>query len=148
MSEYPTTSAYTYPRKKEADRTMADQDRQTDDPQDIIDDALHLAETLQRKLVVAGMRRTPSSSRTRPESSGDVWEEAVKREQPEQQEKPLDQLAGIARTAGPEVATHLFRAGSTLFTALNQGWGVLERTLEEQRNQGSDSQGSGEEPPR
>ncbi|TQN32014.1 hypothetical protein FHX37_1939 [Haloactinospora alba] len=127
---------------------MVDEDRQTDGSQDIIDDALHLAEALQRKLVVAGMRRSPSSPATRAESSGDVWEEAVRREQPEQQERPLEQLAGIARTAGPEVATHLFRAGSTLFTALNQGWGVLERTLEEQRNQRSASPASGEDPPR
>lgn len=100
---------------------------------DIIDDAIRLVDTLQRKLVVAGVRRGVSAATSAP-GQGDVWEEAVK-EESQRDEPPLDQLMGIARSAAPEVAGHLSRAGASLLGALGESWQVLERSMRESGQQ-------------
>ncbi|MDS1268700.1 hypothetical protein RIF23_00155 [Lipingzhangella sp. LS1_29] len=112
-------------------------DRETNASTDIIDDALRLVDTLQRKLIVAGVRRGVSGTTSAP-AKGDVWEEAVK-EEPRQEDPPLDQLVQIARTAAPEVAGHLGRAGSTLLGALGESWQVVERSLRQAEQQRSSS---------
>ncbi|MFD0802792.1 hypothetical protein ACFQZU_15895, partial [Streptomonospora algeriensis] len=68
--------------------------------QDIIDEALRMVDSLQRRLLVAGVRRGAAAA-SAPPSKGDVWEEALKQEQP--QPSPMEELMGIARTKGPEV---------------------------------------------
>lgn len=112
---------------------MTQPDRDSTGGQDIIDDALKLVDALQRKLIIAGVRRGVSSAVSSPPQKEDVWEEAIRQEQPEPEQPPLEQLAGIARTAAPEVAGHLGKAGMALFGALGRTWGVIERSLEEQR---------------
>ncbi|WP_344968933.1 hypothetical protein [Salinactinospora qingdaonensis] len=128
---------------------MAEPNRDSAGSQDIIDDALRLADALQRKLIVAGVRRgVGNTTATPPPSKGDVWEEAVR--EPEEEEPPaLEQVIDIARSAGPEVAGHLGRAGGTLLNALGQAWQVVERSLEQERarREQRDDHGSGEPPP-
>ncbi|PSK90569.1 hypothetical protein CLV63_122103 [Murinocardiopsis flavida] len=109
--------------------------------QDIIDDALRLVDSLQRKLIIAGVRRGVSSVTSPPPSKGDVWEEAVKDDTPD--EPALDRLFGIARTAAPEVAGHLFKAGTTMFRAAGQTWGVIESAWEKNRRERDENDGGG-----
>lgn len=108
--------------------------------QDIIDDALRLVDSLQRKLIIAGVRRGVSSVTAAPPSKGDVWEEAVK----EDDDTPaLNRLFGIARTAAPEVAGHLFKAGTSAFRAAGQTWGVIEGAWEKNRRERDEREGGG-----
>lgn len=101
------------------------------DSPDLIDDALKLVDTLQRKLLAAGVRRGVDAV-TRPQPKKDVWEEAIRLETgPER--PPLDELAEILRKSAPEVAGHLGRAGLSLAEALGRTWGVVERGLEQGR---------------
>ncbi|CAM3675958.1 hypothetical protein NOGI109294_08550 [Nocardiopsis gilva] len=110
---------------------MAEPNRDTGS-QDIIDDALRLVDALQRKLIIAGVRRGVSSVTSPPPPKDDVWGEAIRLEQPPEEE-PLDRLAGIVRTAAPEVVGHLGKAGAALFGALGETWDVVEKSLEKQR---------------
>lgn len=101
------------------------------DGPDLIDDALRLVDTLQRKLLAAGVRRGVNAV-TNPQPKGDVWEEAIRMES-EQERPPLEELADIVRKSAPEVAGHLGRAGLSLAGALGRTWGVVERGLEQGR---------------
>ncbi|MDA0565434.1 hypothetical protein LG943_14080 [Streptomonospora sp. S1-112] len=98
--------------------------------QDIIDDALRLVDALQRRLIVAGVRRGAAGPSSAPPRKGDVWEEAVREQHPEPEPNPVEQLLGIAREKGPEVAGHLGRAGMALAGALGETFKVVETTLE------------------
>ncbi|GAA1986121.1 hypothetical protein GCM10009799_09490 [Nocardiopsis rhodophaea] len=111
---------------------MAEPNRDTGS-QDIIDDALRLVDALQRKLIIAGVRRGVSSVTSPPPPKDDVWGEAIRLEQPPEEQEPLDRLAGIVRTAAPEVVGHLGKAGAALFGALGETWDVVEKSLEKQR---------------
>jgi hypothetical protein len=126
---------------------MAEPNRDSTGSQEIIDDALRLVDALQRKLIIAGVRRGVSSAVSAPPRKGDVWEEAIRREQPEPERPPLEQFFGIVRTKGPEVAGHLGRAGLALFGAIGETAGVVERALqrtgERARDRADGSQGPG-----
>lgn len=102
-----------------------------DDGPDLIDDALRLVDTLQRKLLAAGVRRGVNAV-TNPQPKGDVWEEAIRMES-EQERAPLEEFVDIVRKSAPEVAGHLGRAGLSLAGALGRTWGVVERGLEQGR---------------
>ncbi|RCV47355.1 hypothetical protein, partial [Marinitenerispora sediminis] len=108
---------------------------------DIIDDALRMVGAVQRRLIVAGVRRgvagATSSSRT-----PDVWEQAV-REEPGREEPALDQLLGIVRTKGPEVAGHLGRAGVALVGALGETAAVIGRSIERAQRERPDREKAG-----
>lgn len=110
-------------------------------PPDLIDDALKLVDNLQRKLVTAGVRRGVSAVTSAP-AKGDVWEEAIRLEDP-QRKPPLEEFTEIVRRTAPEVAGHLGRAGLALADAVGSTWGVLERSLEQARG---DTEASGESP--
>src|SRR5699024_6913832 len=109
---------------------------------DLIDDALKLVDNLQRKLITAGVRRGVGAVTSAP-SKGDVWEEAIRLEDP-QHKPPLEEFGEIVRRTVPEVAGHLGRAGLALADAVSSTWGVLERGLEQGR---SDVEASGESSP-
>ncbi|RKS04537.1 hypothetical protein DFP74_0096 [Nocardiopsis sp. Huas11] len=118
---------------------------------DLIDDALKLVDSLQRKLVTAGVRRGVSAVTSAPRK-GDVWEEAIRLET--KPERPaVEELFAIVRTSAPEVAGHLGRAGLALAGALGRTWDVVERSLEQtgsnaDRASGGDSAtGSGKDEP-
>lgn len=100
---------------------------------DLIDEALRLVDALQRKLIVEGVRLGASAASSPPPGGGDVWEEAIRAEQPQPEEPPLNQVLDIMRTTAPEVAGHLGRAGLALFGAVERSWSVIERSLEQQR---------------
>ncbi|MBR8742419.1 hypothetical protein [Nocardiopsis sp. MG754419] len=95
------------------------------DNPDLIDDALRLVDSLQRKLLAAGVRRGVDAV-TNPQPKNDVWEEAIRMES-DQRRPPLEELADIVRKSAPEVAGHLGRAGLSLADALGRTWGVVER---------------------
>ncbi|WP_460862494.1 hypothetical protein [Nocardiopsis coralliicola] len=116
-------------------------ERANDPSADLIDDALRLVDDLQRRLVVAGVRRGVKTATAPPARTGDVWEEAIRAEQPEP-EPPLDRLAGVVRTAAPEIAGHLGRAGAALFGALGDTWRIVEGELEQQRSRSAESRGA------
>ncbi|MFC7330368.1 hypothetical protein [Marinactinospora rubrisoli] len=96
---------------------------------DIVDDALRLVGAVRRRLIVAGVRRGVASATGGTPRTPDVWEQAVREEQ-RQDEPALDQLLGIVRTKGPEVAGHLGRAGVVLVGALGETWTVIGRSIE------------------
>ncbi|MFC4561530.1 hypothetical protein ACFO4E_06655 [Nocardiopsis mangrovi] len=98
--------------------------------QDMIDDALRLVDALQRKLIIAGVRKGVSAATSPPPRKGDVWEEAIRQEQPEPERPPLEQFFGIVRAKGPEVAGHLGRAGFAFVGAVGETIGVVERALQ------------------
>jgi hypothetical protein len=101
------------------------------DGTEFIDDALRLVDTLQRKLVSAGVRRGVGAVTSAP-SKGDVWEEAIRLET--KPERPaVEEIFDIVRTSAPEVAGHLGRAGLALAGALGRTWDVVERSLEQTR---------------
>ncbi|QBI53802.1 hypothetical protein [Streptomonospora litoralis] len=106
-----------------------DTDRRENGTQDMIDDALRMVDTLQRRLLVAGVRRGVSAA-SAPPPKGDVWEEAIKYEQPQPEPSPLEELLGIARKKAPEVAGHIGRAGIAAVGAFGETLGVVERALE------------------
>ncbi|GAA3734425.1 hypothetical protein HDA32_003849 [Spinactinospora alkalitolerans] len=124
---------------------MAQPNRDPAGSSDIIDDALRLVDALQRKLIIAGVRRGVSGATSQPQRKGDVWEEAVK-EAPGREEPALDQMIGIVRTAGPQVAEHIGRAGSVLFGALGEAWGVVERSRRQAEQQRRDGGSDGPPP--
>lgn len=101
---------------------------------ELIDDAIRLVDTLQRKLIIAGVRKGVSTVASPPPRTGDVWEQAIREEQAPQ-EAPLDRLAGVVRTAAPEVAGHLGRAGVTLFGALQESWQIAGEEFARQRRE-------------
>ncbi|MCP3013529.1 hypothetical protein NGM33_09295 [Nocardiopsis dassonvillei] len=102
-----------------------------EDP-DLIDDALKLVTTLQRRLLTAGVKRGVGAVTSPPPSRGDVWEEAIRLETGDRR-PPLEELLDIVRTSGPEVVGHLGRAGLAAVGALGRTWGVVERSLEQTR---------------
>lgn len=106
-------------------------------PPDLIDDALNLVDRLQRKLVTAGVRRGVDVVTSAP-AKGDVWEEAIRLEDP-QQKPPLEEFADIVRRSAPEVAGHLGRAGLALADAVGSTWKVVERSLEQARDEAEPS---------
>ncbi|WP_236567729.1 MULTISPECIES: hypothetical protein [unclassified Nocardiopsis] len=101
---------------------------------DLIDDALGLVDSLQRRLLSAGVRRGVRAVTSPPPGKGDVWEEAIRLESGRRRD-PLEEVLDIVRTSAPEVAGHLGRAGLALAGALGRTWGVVERSLEEGRAQ-------------
>ncbi len=103
------------------------------DGPDLIDDALRLVDSLQRKLLVAGVKRGVSAV-TNPPPKGDVWEEAIRAESKEER-PPLEEFVEIVRRSAPEVAGHLGRAGLTLADAVGRTWGVMERSIEQGREE-------------
>ncbi|MFB8765105.1 hypothetical protein [Nocardiopsis alba] len=111
----------------------AARDRSRSDGPDLIDDALRLVDTLQRRLLVEGVKRGVGAV-TSPPPKKDVWEEAIRIET-DQRRPPLEEFVDIVRTSAPEVAGHLGRAGLTLADALGRTWGVVERTIEEGREE-------------
>ncbi|MDA8368489.1 MAG: hypothetical protein M0026_01290 [Nocardiopsaceae bacterium] len=115
---------------------MAEPNRESAGSQDIIDDALRMVDALQRKLIVAGVRRGVSSAVSPPPRKGDVWEEAIRYESAQPEPPALEQLMGIVRTKGPEVAGHLGRAGVSLAGAIGETLGVVGRALENTRDRG------------
>jgi len=109
---------------------------------DLIDDALKLVGNLQRKLITAGVKRGVGAATSAP-SKEDVWQEAIRLEDP-QHKPPLEEFGEIVRRTVPEVAGHMGRAGLALADAVSSTWGVLERSLEQSR---SDAEASGEGSP-
>jgi len=120
------------------------------DAPDLIDDALRLVDTLQRRLLVAGVKRGVGAVTSPPPAKGDVWEEAIRLENRDER-PPLEEVLDIVRRSAPEVAGHLGRAGLAAFDALGRTWGVVERSLEQSRADSAadpgDVQGSGPVPP-
>ncbi|MFD6952172.1 hypothetical protein A6A08_10110 [Nocardiopsis sp. TSRI0078] len=112
---------------------------------DLVDDALKLVDSLQRKLLAAGVRRGVSAVTSPPPSKGDVWEEAIRMES-DQRRPALDEVLDIVRTSAPEVAGHLGRAGVALAGALGRTWDVVERSLEQTRADAAAQRGSAGEP--
>lgn len=106
---------------------------------DLVEDALKLVGDLRRKLVTAGVRRGVEVVTSAP-AKEDVWEEAIRLEAP-RQKPPLEEFTEIVRRTAPEIAGHLGRAGLVLADAVGSTWGVLERSLEQARD---DTEGSGE----
>ncbi|WP_157036302.1 hypothetical protein [Streptomonospora alba] len=113
--------------ERDNDRGTGRPDQGGNGSQDIIDEALRMVDSLQRRLLVAGVRRGASAV-SAPPRKGDVWEEAVKYDQP--QPSPIEELMGIARAKGPEVVGHLGRAGVAVVGAVGETLGVVERALE------------------
>ncbi len=109
---------------------------------DLIDDALKLVDNLQRKLITAGVRRGVGAVTSAP-AKEDVWEEAIRLEDP-RHKPPLEEFGEIVRRTVPEVAGHLGRAGLALADAVSSTWDVLERGLEQSR---SDAEAPGESSP-
>ncbi len=103
------------------------------DSPDLIDDALRLVDSLQRKLLVAGVKRGVSAV-TNPPAKADVWEEAIRVETREQR-PPLEEFVEIVRRSAPEVAGHLGRAGLSFADAVGRTWGVVERSFEQGREE-------------
>jgi hypothetical protein len=103
------------------------------DNPDLVDDALRLVDTLQRRLLVAGVKRGVSAV-TNPPAKGDVWEEAIRVETQEQR-PPLEEFVEIVRRSAPEVAGHLGRAGLSFADAVGRTWGVVERSFEQGREE-------------
>ncbi|MDA2814153.1 hypothetical protein O4J56_26130 [Nocardiopsis sp. RSe5-2] len=101
---------------------------------DLIDDAIRLVDSLQRKLIIAGVRKGVSTVASPPPRTGDVWEQAIREEQAPP-EPALDRLAGVVRTAAPEVAGHLGRAGMALFGAVQESWRIASDEFERQRRE-------------
>ncbi|WP_017614354.1 hypothetical protein [Nocardiopsis salina] len=94
-----------------------------------------LVDDVQRRIFSAGVKRSVDSVVSRPKEQEDVWGEAIRLEAP--QPKPAsEEVFEIVRKAAPEVAGHLGRAGLTLADAVGRTWGVLERSLEQAREEG------------
>lgn len=100
---------------------------------DPIGSVLGLVDDVQRKIFSSGVKRGVDSVVSRPKE--DVWGEAIRLEAPEP--KPAaEEVFDIVRKAAPEVAGHLGRAGLSLADAVGRTWGVLERSLEQAREEG------------
>ncbi|MEY9213078.1 hypothetical protein [Thermobifida halotolerans] len=107
---------------------MASPNRDQGNSTEIIDEALRLVDALQRRLIVAGVRRGVNSVTSPPPRRGDVWEEAV-REETEPDAPVADQVLGIARETLPEVGRHLSAAGALVFDAMGRSLSAVERSL-------------------
>lgn len=125
-----------------AGRSERPNNGRSDNP-DLIDDALRLVDSLQRKLLVAGVKRGVSAV-TNPPPKGDVWEEAIRAETQEER-PPLEEFVEIVRKSAPEVAGHLGRAGLSLADAVGRTWGVVERSFEQGREEAAKARGEREE---
>lgn len=102
---------------------------------DPIGSVLGLVDDVQRRIFSAGVKRSVDSVVSRPKGQEDVWGEAIRLEAP--QPKPAsEEVFEIVRKAAPEVAGHLGRAGLSLADAVGRTWGVLERSLEQAREEG------------
>lgn len=113
---------------------------------DPIGSVLGLVDDVQRKIFSAGLKRGVDSVVSRPKEE-DVWGEAIRLEAPEP--KPAaEEVFDIVRKAAPEVAGHLGRAGLSLAGALGRTWGVLERSLEQAREEGRAAREAEEAGPR
>ncbi|WP_150243652.1 hypothetical protein [Nocardiopsis quinghaiensis] len=112
---------------------------------DLVDDALRMVDSLQRRLLAAGVRRGVSAVTSPPPSKGDVWEEAIRMES-DQQRPALEEVLDIVRTSAPEVAGHLGRAGLAMVGALGRTWDVVERSLEQTRTDAADQRSSAGNP--
>ena len=123
----------TAPRDREAAR--GGNGRDPGASADLIDDAIRLVDSLQRKLIIAGVRKGVSTVASPPPRTGDVWEQAIREEQQPPPEPALDRLAGVVRTAAPEVAGHLGRAGMALFGAVQESWRIASDEFERQRRE-------------
>lgn len=100
---------------------------------DPIGSVLDLVDDVQRKIFSAGLKRGVDSVASRPKE--DVWGEAIRLEAPEPR-PAAEEVFDIVRKAAPEVAGHLGRAGLSLADAVGRTWGVLERSLEQAREEG------------
>ncbi|MBE2999082.1 hypothetical protein IDM40_10265 [Nocardiopsis sp. HNM0947] len=112
-------------------------DREGDRPSepDPIGSVLGLVDDVQRRIFSAGVKRSVDSVVSRPKEQEDVWGEAIRLEAP--QPRPAsEEVFEIVRKAAPEVAGHLGRAGLSLADAVGRTWGVLERSLEQAREEG------------
>ncbi|MBB6119315.1 hypothetical protein [Nocardiopsis algeriensis] len=112
---------------------MAENDGRTGDGTggDLVEDALRLVDGLQRRLLVAGVKRGVGAVVAPPPPKGDVWEEAIRLETATEPRPALEEVLDIVRTSAPEIAGHLGRAGLAVAGALGRTWGVLERSLEQ-----------------
>ncbi|MGQ4270198.1 hypothetical protein [Nocardiopsis changdeensis] len=99
---------------------------------DIIDDALRIVDGLQRRLLIAGVKRGVGAV-TSPPPKGDVWEEAIRLETEPEPRPLVEEVLGIVRESAPEIAGHLGRAGLGMVGALGRTLGALERSLERER---------------
>ncbi|TDQ52510.1 hypothetical protein [Actinorugispora endophytica] len=117
---------------------MAQPNRDQGGSSEVIDDALRLVDALQRKLIIAGVRRGVASVTSPPPRKGDVWEQAVK-EEPRPDGPVLDQVIGIARDTLPELGRHLGAAGSLVFGAMGRTLTAVERSLQQKPATGASS---------
>ncbi|MFL1378556.1 MULTISPECIES: hypothetical protein [unclassified Nocardiopsis] len=101
---------------------------------DIIDEALRMVDGLQRKLLIAGVKRGVGTVTSPPPSKGDVWEEAIRLETGPEPRPVLEEVLDIVRESAPEIAGHLGRAGLGVVGALGRTLGALERSLERERS--------------
>lgn len=101
---------------------------------DPVDSVLGLVGDVQRRIFAAGVRRGVASVGSRPKEE-DVWGRAIRLEAPEPR-PAAEEVFDIVRRAAPEVAGHLGRAGLSLADAVGRTWGVLERSLEQAREEG------------
>lgn len=101
---------------------------------DPIGSVLGLVDDVQRRIFTAGVKRGVDSVVSRPKEE-DVWGQAIRLEAPEPR-PAAEEVFDIVRKAAPEVAGHLGRAGLSLADAVGRTWGVLERSLEQAREEG------------
>ena len=99
---------------------------------DIIDGALRMVDGLQRRLLIAGVKRGVDAVAS-PLPKGDVWEEAIRLEAEPEPRPLLGEVLDIVRESAPEIAGHLGRAGLGVAGALGRALGALERSLERER---------------
>ncbi|WP_232306723.1 hypothetical protein [Thermobifida cellulosilytica] len=118
---------------------MASSNRDQGSSTEIIDEALRLVDTLQRRLLAAGLRRQVNNVTSPRSREEDVWAEAVKPE-PEPEVPVADQVLAIARETLPEVGRHLSAAGALVFDAMSRSLSAVERSL--RYRPGGESSGS------
>ncbi|QVQ55193.1 hypothetical protein J4H86_05455 [Spiractinospora alimapuensis] len=110
--------------------TEPNRDRENGTTNDIIDDALRMVESLQRKLLVAGVRRGVSAATAAP-SKGDVWEEAVS-DAPDHRSSceycPICKAMDAMRASGVDVSGSMDRVATTLRAAADELWATYERS--------------------
>ncbi|WP_017609724.1 hypothetical protein [Nocardiopsis xinjiangensis] len=111
-----------------------DQGRNRPAEPDPIGSVLGLVDDVQRRLLSAGLKRGVGAAVSGSKEE-DVWGEAIRLEAPEPR-PAAEEVFDIVRKAAPEVAGHLGRAGLSLADAVGRTWGVLERSLEQAREEG------------
>lgn len=112
---------------------------------DLVDDALRLVDDLQRKLLRAGVKRGVTAAASPAAKKDDVWGEAIRLETEQKPRPPMEEVWEIVRTSGPEVAGHLGRAGLSLAAAVGRTWGVVEKSIEQGREEAKASSESGQD---